>query len=494
MPRYLFREGVDIDADGNDIIVTTPYATRSHPTRQILRIKDVKEPIRKLLKELSQEGIDGNRYREISNKAKSTAPYLDLRQQLQSFYKKGLLIQEINGSNGVAMRLLPVNPGIEQQRCPKDEIKFKLSKFAYILPCLDGLDITSPLAPTTLRLQDHRLYPLIQRLVSPCSVESIHLLLPEDLRVQYQDIIALFLSSGMAGICNSEHNTEIDQEAIRTGWSRQDLNFHHHTRRHIIDLYQEETVQREINKTPPPAKNQRIVLSTVPLPQPSINNQNSNFYQIILKRKTIRTYDFRPITIGSLGNLLWYSMHTRDKILCDPALPRSYEGLIRPVASAGGLHSIELYLCIKQCHGISPGFYHYDSFDHCLGKISDLNKPCQNMLEMAANTTCRAPQAASISPSQGQQPDVLIVMATRYERNSSLHSETGLSYALIMKDAGSIYQQLYLVATALELAPCGLSFGSSELFEQISGISSKIECSVGEFMIGNPSPSHHLQQ
>ncbi len=108
------------------------------------------------------------------------------------------------------------------------------------------------------------------------------------------------------------------------------------------------------------------------------------------------------------------------------------------------------------------------------------------MLEMAVNTTCRAPQSASISPGQGQQPDVLIVMATRYERSASLHAETGLAYALILKDAGAVYQQLYLVATALGLAPCGLSFGSSELFEQVSGISSKIECSVGEFMIGNP--------
>jgi SagB-type dehydrogenase family enzyme len=118
--------------------------------------------------------------------------------------------------------------------------------------------------------------------------------------------------------------------------------------------------------------------------------------------------------------------------------------------------------------------------------MSDLNKPCQSMLEMAVNTTCRAPQVASVSPGQGQQPDVLIVMATRYERNASLHSETGLAYALILKDAGSIYQQLYLVATAMGLAPCGLSFGSSELFEQVSGISGSIECSIGEFMIGNP--------
>ena len=487
MPRYLFRKGVDINTDGRDIIITTPYATRSDPNRQTLRIKDTNEAISKLLKELSAEGIESKQYIEKQEEIGSASQSLDLWTQLQTFYKEGLLTLEISGSNGLAMCLLPGNPGLKQQLCSNDSQEFKLSKFASIQPCLDGFDITSPLTLTRLRLQDHRLYPLIQKLVAPCTLETIRPLLPEDLRSQDQDIASLFLSSGVAGVCNSEQNAEIDQEAIKAGWNKQDLSFHNHTRRHIIDCYQEESSPREIKRTSPPARTQRIVISTVSLPKPSFDDQASNFYQVIQKRQTIRSYNSKPITAKALGSLLWYSMHTREEILCDPALPRSYEGLLRPVASAGGLHSIELYLCIKQCLGIGPGFYHYDSFNHCLGKMSDLNESCQNMLEMAVNTTCKAPQAASISPSRDQQPDVLIVMATRYERNASLHSETGLAYALILKDAGAIYQQLYLVATALGLAPCGLSFGSSELFEKVSRIPSKIECSVGEFMIGNPS-------
>ena len=486
MPRYLFREGVDISADGNDIIITTPYATRSDPSRQTLRLKEVKAPIKKLLKELSQAGVESHQYLAVPEGTERKTTDSEPEIQLKTLYKNGLLIHEIDGCNGIAMRLLPINPGLKQQAYPEAQKEFKLSIFASIEPCLDGLDITTPLSPTTLRLQDHRLYPLIQKLVSPCTTESIRAFLPEDLCIQYRNIISLLLSSGVVGICNANNNAEIDQDAINAGWNRQDLSFHGRTRGHFVDRHKEELLPRAIDRKSAPAKHRRIILSTVSLPKPSINNQNSNFYQIIQTRQTIRAYNSEPVTAKGLGSLLWYSMHTREEITCDPTLPRSYEGLLRPVASAGGLHSIELYLCIKQCIGISPGFYHYDSFDHTLGKMSDLNKPCQSMLEMAVNTTCRAPQAASVSPSQGQQPDVLIVMATRYERNASLHSETGLAYALILKDAGSIYQQLYLVATALGLAPCGLSFGSSELFEQVSGISGKVECSVGEFMIGNP--------
>ena len=486
MPKYLFREGVDVSTDINDIIITTPYATRSNPHRRTFRIQNAKEPLKELLAKLSKEGVESNQYLSMPETIKSAATHLAIGLQLKNLYEKGLLIHAIDGCNGSAICLLPMKPGIKQQPCPEDGKAFKLSIFASIHPCLEGLDITTPLSPTTLRLQDHRLYPLIQKLISPCTTKIIRDFLPEDLRIHHRDLISLLLSSSVTGICDENHNTDIDQEAIEAGWNRQDLSFHQHTRRHIVDLQAEESLPRPISRKIPPAKRQRVILSTVSLPSPAIDNQKTNFYQVIQKRQSIRAYNSKPITARQLGSLLWYSMHTREEITCDPALPRSYEGLLRPVASAGGIHSIELYLCIKQCIGVSPGFYHYDSFDHTLGKMSDLNKPCQSMLEMAVNTTCRAPQVASVSPGQGQQPDVLIVMATRYERNASLHSETGLAYALILKDAGSIYQQLYLVATAMGLAPCGLSFGSSELFEQVSGISGSIECSIGEFMIGNP--------
>ena len=152
MPRFLFRQGVDICIKNNDIIITTPYATRSDPNRQLLRIKDAEETLKKLVKKLSQEGVESNQYRDIPKGIGSTSPYFELRLQLKDFYGKGLLIHEISGRNGIAMRLRPINPGLKQQPCPDDNKEIKLSTFTSIQPCLEGLDITSPLTPTTLRL------------------------------------------------------------------------------------------------------------------------------------------------------------------------------------------------------------------------------------------------------------------------------------------------------------------------------------------------------
>jgi len=132
MPRYLFREGVDISAEGNDMVVTTPYATRANPNRQTLRFKGVKESLKEILKELSQAGIESNQYLAIPEKIESTAPHLALEPQLKMLYKNGLLIHEIDGCNGIAMRLLPIHPGLEQHPYPETEKEFKHSKFISI--------------------------------------------------------------------------------------------------------------------------------------------------------------------------------------------------------------------------------------------------------------------------------------------------------------------------------------------------------------------------
>ncbi|WP_231856313.1 SagB family peptide dehydrogenase [Synechococcus sp. MIT S9508] len=379
---------------------------------------------------------------------------------------------------------------LHRKSLPVGDYRIKFSKFVRVLPRVDGLQITTPLATAMVLLKDQRLFPTLVKLVSACDQKSFQEALPVDLLEHHEDVVSLLLSSGIAGVCDHEGVVDIDKDAVDAGWTPEDLAFHCHTREQMIDVCRDPSPPKPINKQQFPAKHQRIILSTAVLPEPSHNHHNLGFFQVVRERKTIRAYHEQPVTAGVLSDFLWYSMHIREEILCDPGLSRAYSGLLRPVASAGALHSIELYLCIHRCIGLQPGFYHYDSFNHSLGKLSDLGEPCLQMLDLAAASTCRAPQVTSVSPSQGQRPDVLVVMAARYGRHASLHQHTGLSYALILKDVGSIYQQLYLVATALGLAPCGLSFGSSELFEQASGLSGRLECSVGEFMIGNPASTH----
>ncbi|KZR85903.1 Nitroreductase family protein [Synechococcus sp. MIT S9504] len=486
MLSYRFRDGVQVDWGEDNVVITAPYATRLNSIRQSQRIDHPGDSLKSLLKDLVGTGVDRENLLILDNAFSNKTEHRELLSELDRFYTKGLLLTEISGLEGAAICLAPVKPLLHRKTAPEGIYRIKFSKFVIVQPWVDGLEIVSPLATGAVRLKDQRLFSILLQLVAACDEATIRGCLPDDLQSHYADVISLLLSSGVAGVCDGRGVADIDQDAVEAGWTFEDLAFHCHTREKMIDLCRNQARQTPIDKKQFPAKHQRIIRGSTALPLPSSVNHNLSFFQVVRERKTIRAYQEQPINAGLLSDFLWHSMHIREEISCDPGLSRAYAGLLKPVASAGALHSIELYLCINRCIGLQPGFYHFDSSDHSLGKLCDLIDPCLQMLELAAASTCRAPQAASVSPSQGQLPDVLVVMAARYGRNASLHQQTGLSYALILKDVGSIYQQLYLVATALGLAPCGLSFGSSELFHQASGHPGLLECSVGEFMIGNP--------
>jgi oxazoline/thiazoline dehydrogenase len=44
---------------------------------------------------------------------------------------------------------------------------------------------------------------------------------------------------------------------------------------------------------------------------------------------------------------------------------------------------------------------------------------------------------------------------------------------------------MYLVATAMNLAPCGIGIGDSDLFAKAAGCNYYAETSVGEFVLGS---------
>ena len=61
-----------------------------------------------------------------------------------------------------------------------------------------------------------------------------------------------------------------------------------------------------------------------------------------------------------------------------------------------------------------------------------------------------------------------------------------ISYATTLKNVGVLYQTLYLVATAMDLAGCALGSGDDVAAEQVLHLAARSEIVVGEFMLGNP--------
>jgi SagB-type dehydrogenase family enzyme len=187
--------------------------------------------------------------------------------------------------------------------------------------------------------------------------------------------------------------------------------------------------------------------------------------KVLESRRSIRDFGKQPITAKQLGEFLYRSVRVREITKAEIE-----ETSNRPYPNGGAAYELEFYLIVNNCQNIPMGFYHYDPQDHQLCKISDRNEKVEALL-----------QGAKYHNRQDVLPQVLIIIAARFQRVNWLY-ET-IAYAGILKNVGVVLQTMYLVATALDLAPCALGSGNSDFFAAAAGTDYYAETSVGEFIL-----------
>jgi len=194
-------------------------------------------------------------------------------------------------------------------------------------------------------------------------------------------------------------------------------------------------------------------------------------------RRSMRSYGTEPVTAEELGDLLYRTARIRAVITPpatepepDPAGrdPRLSD---RPYPGGGACYELELYITVGHCSGIPRGVYHYDPLRHCLELMNADRKAVDQLLLHAIGTTgMKAP------------PPVLITMTARFQRMSWKYE--GMAYATVLRDVGVMLQNLYLVCTAMGLAPCALGSVNLELTARAFGTDWRFEPSVGQFILG----------
>lgn len=148
------------------------------------------------------------------------------------------------------------------------------------------------------------------------------------------------------------------------------------------------------------------------------------------KRRSIRNYSSKEISIEDISQLLWACQGITD----------SAKGL-RASPSAGALYPLEIYLVKRN------GVYHYAPEGHRLEAVS--NKDVKHALAEAAYGQRFVEEA-----------DISIVICAAYERVMSKYGERGIRYTDM--EAGHAAQNVFLQAVALGLdsAPVG-AFGDA---------------------------------
>lgn len=216
----------------------------------------------------------------------------------------------------------------------------------------------------------------------------------------------------------------------------------------------------------------------IALPRAPDDAGSEPFASVLERRRSERVYDeSRPIGLRDLGALLDRAARIRsyDSVPVANYLGRSarFEISRRPYPNGGASYELEIYPVVDRCDGLESGLYHYDAAEHVLVRISGRTPEVVALVAGARLAT--AFQA---------EPQIVLAIAARFAR--VMWKYKAIAYAVILRNAGVLYQTLYLAATELGLSPCGIGSGDSALFARATGLDPVIEGTVGDFILGGP--------
>lgn len=392
---------------------------------------------------------------------------------LNQFIQLGWICHTVVGDGFPIATRVPIYPFKQFQVQPATvEQRYTLSRFAYCHKQDNQLILESPLSHAKVILADWRGAALVSELAQPITGEELCQTIPGLTPETVQLFFSLLLSSQMLGVVQDNGKIEEDESHPLLSWEFHDLLFHARSRkgRHSNDSGK---TFRFLDKIPqPPMIQPKMSDEIIELYQPDIEKlkaEDYSFTWVLEERKSIRSYSDKPITVKQLGEFLYRC--TRNKRIT----AKDYgECTHRPYANSGGRYELELYAIANTCDNLDSGVYHYRPEAHQLCRLTGRNENVEALLEEAYFATGKACKA-----------QVLLVFAARFQRMAWVYESA--AYSLILKDVGSLQQTMYLVATAMNLAPCAIGCGNSDLFAATVGTDYYRETSVGEFILGSPS-------
>lgn len=349
---------------------------------------------------------------------------------------------------------------------------WRLSRFAWIRRVEGAAVLENPLGFGRILLHEPELLETVGRLCRPQTPDRLAAdTLPPALARAFLSLLA---ASGAVAPCADQGQLPEDRDPALRPWEFHDLLFHSRSRqgRHTDPVGGTFRFLGDLAPLPglkPPRP------GLIQLPEPALPLEPPPFFRVLEARRSIRAPGQDPITLAQLGTFLHYVARVRGVLPPDPGAGRPYEALSGPCPGGGSLHELELYLTVSRCAGLAPGFYHYAAGAHALEPWPGPEAAATQLLRQAQ----RAMDGASA-------PDLLFTLAARVQRVTWKYQ--AIAYALILKNTGVLFQQMYLVATALGLAPCAIGTGDTQVFAQASGLDFSEESSVGEFALsGGPS-------
>jgi SagB-type dehydrogenase family enzyme len=426
-----------------------------------------------VVRSLTAGGSTEDRLSDLVTELDGAGSFPFLYYYLELFGRSGFLCYRLVAGKETLATVVPMTGGCGWSlKTLNPHSRFRLSRFAYCHRDGEWLIVESPLSVARIILSGPMGVALFAELAQPRTCCDLGGAIDKDAAEAF---VSLLASAALIAEVNDEDRLPEDDDPPLAQWAFHDLLFHSRSRpgRHDYPLGGTFPFLGKI--APLPALKPQMTDDTTPLFRPDIARLEENdvpFARVLERRRSIREYGEQPITGKQLGEFLYRVARVRKVIDPDPARSRPYQITSRPYPSGGATYDLELYLAINRCVDIPVGIYHYEPWSHDLRKLAGLNMHVKALLQdarLAAGLLC--------------EPQVLIILASRFQRLSWKY--TGLAYATALKNVGVLYQTMYLVATAMGLAPCGLGAGNAALFATTVGTEYFVESSVGEFLLGS---------
>jgi len=383
----------------------------------------------------------------------------------------GLIV--LNSSNGNSEFWASLQPHSEffqlEPRVVDPEQIYKMSRFAYLRLDESGKSVLSSPKAYSKMIMHHKIAfdiaYYLQKGVSIFSLIHTHGVDPTD-ELELYSLFSLLLMAEIIEDINSSENETMNQ------WEFHDLLMQSKCRlgrndKEIGGLFQFKGIiaPRPAVKPMPPH------IRRIQLKKPTseeIRWHDAGLEETLLNRASVRTQSPVPITKDQLGQLFYRTA----RVISQYSVPGIGEFTKRPYPNGGASYELEIYLTVNHCLDLERGFYYYDPVFHDLLLI---RTPCDDMEKMIYESW--------MSSGRTCHTQMLITIASRFQRVSWKYK--GMALATQFKNVGVLFAHLYLVATAMRLAPSALGLGNSDRFNRLSGTSYYEESSIGEFVIGS---------
>lgn len=213
-----------------------------------------------------------------------------------------------------------------------------------------------------------------------------------------------------------------------------------------------------ISKPPMPPQFKHYQGTKIALPKP--NFKGMPLEEAIVKRRSIREFTVKPLSISELSQLVFAAQGITGKL---------FDTYLRTAPSAGALYPFEIYLVVNNVSDIKKGIYHYSILDHSIVMIKegDFGKELMK---------------ASLSQEMMRDAGVVIVLSAIFDRMRSKYGERGYRY--VYMEAGYISQNIYLQATSLRLGSVVVGAFIDSDVNKLIGVDGKKEAVIALHAVG----------